>query len=77
MADNQLYVAEITIRGLVLAPDEEKAAEDVLANTFLDVPLGTILNHEVKMKAKAVDPTNPLPVFDPTTDPMNDEGNDA
>lgn len=76
MAENQLYLAEITIRGLVLAPNEQKACQDVLQNTLETVPLGTILNHEVKMKAGVVDPSIPLPVFDPTTDPMNNEDED-
>ncbi|HUU86609.1 MAG TPA: hypothetical protein VMX17_02550 [Candidatus Glassbacteria bacterium] len=49
---SKLFVVEIVIRGIVVAPTKEKACEDVLLNSFQDVPLGNILDHKVIMKAK-------------------------
>jgi hypothetical protein len=79
MADTRLYVTEITIKALVAANSEEKACEDALKNTFLEVPLATVLNHDVQMKARAVETGEDLveagaPIFDPSTDPLNQSG---
>lgn len=79
MADTRLYVTEITIKALVAANSQEKACEDALKNTFLEVPLATVLNHDVQMKARAVETGEDLveagaPIFDPSTDPLNQSG---
>lgn len=47
----QIYSAEIVIRGVVVAQSRQHACKQLLENLDLDVPLGTILDFDVRAKA--------------------------